>query len=237
MCVYLFLFCFFLSGIVVSSQWSYHIGRGLIRIESKSFSALLIDQKNWWATGPLPHLCFSKSSSQNFEIAILFSIVEMPNNYAFGDIITPPPPTASGERPLSYKIYPLFTYSICYWEVYINFLDGGGVEFSTGGIFHGDGSFQGVNFSGEILYWGTLPEFLYEIYHVSCFLFADSILRLEMLRIVVQGKLSPGFNFLESLIRGGIFLWRCSQISWNYLKNDQKLNRNQVFSTESKEQH
>jgi len=35
-----------------------------------------------------PHASFcSKSSGQNFEIAILFSIVERPKNYAFGDIM------------------------------------------------------------------------------------------------------------------------------------------------------
>jgi hypothetical protein len=35
-----------------------------------------------------PHF-FSKSSDQNFEIAILFSIVERTNNYAFGDTMIP----------------------------------------------------------------------------------------------------------------------------------------------------
>ena len=42
-----------------------------------------------------------KSSYQNFEIAILFSIVKKLNNYAFGDNITPQTP---GERALSYEI-------------------------------------------------------------------------------------------------------------------------------------
>ena len=36
-------------------------------------------------------------------------------------------------------------------------------EFSAGSIFHGDVSFQGVNFLGEILNWVNLPELLYEI--------------------------------------------------------------------------
>jgi len=57
-------------------------------------------------------------------------------------------------------------------------------EISAGGIFqgiifHGVGSVQGVNFSGEILHLGNLTEFLYEI------LLADSILRVEMLRVIV----------------------------------------------------
>ena len=66
---------------------------------------------------------------------------------------------------------------------------GGGVAdfplggFSTGMIFRAEGSFQGVNFSGEILHWGNLPEFLYKILLMSCFLFADSILCVEMLRV------------------------------------------------------
>ena len=31
------------------------------------------------------------------------------------------------------------------------------------GIFHEEGSFQGVNLSGEIIHNGNLPEFLYKI--------------------------------------------------------------------------
>ena len=40
---------------------------------------------------------------------------------------------------------------------------GGGDKFSAGGIFHGEGSFQGVNLLGEITHWGNLPEFLYNL--------------------------------------------------------------------------
>ena len=66
------------------------------------------------------------------------------------------PPTAPGERFLSYRICPLFMSSICYWEVCKHFSGGGG--FSSRGLprgefFIGEGSFQGVNFSGEVLYW------------------------------------------------------------------------------------
>ena len=49
-------------------------------------------------------------------------------------------------------------------------------KLSTGITFHCDGSFQGVKFSGVILHWGNLLEFLYEILLISFFLFADSIL-------------------------------------------------------------
>jgi hypothetical protein len=57
--------------------------------------------------------------------------------------------------------------------------------------------FPGGEFSGEILHWGNLPEFLYEIPLMFCFLFADTILRVEMLRVIVQDKFSPGLNCLE----------------------------------------
>ena len=40
---------------------------------------------------------------------------------------------------------------------------GGEDKFSAGRTFHGEESFQGVNFSGEILHWVNLPEFLREI--------------------------------------------------------------------------
>ena len=70
--------------------------------------------------GPLLAPFFLKSSDQNFEIAILFIIVEKPNNYAFAYKITPPP-TAPGGKSLSYRICPLFTHSICYWEVWLHF--------------------------------------------------------------------------------------------------------------------
>ena len=69
---------------------------------------------------------------------------------------------------------------------------------SAGTIFHGERSFQGLNFSEEILHYGNLPEFLYEILLVSYFLIADSILSAEMLRVIVRGKFSPGFNCLEN---------------------------------------
>jgi hypothetical protein len=36
---------------------------------------------------------------------------------------------------------------------------------------------------------------------------------------------------------GGNVIWRESQIFLYYLKDDQKLNKNTSFSTESKEQH
>ena len=81
--------------------------------------------------GPSPPFYFSKLSDQNFEIAVLFSAVERPNNNAFGDKMTSHSPWGMA----SYNISPLFTYSICYWEIRLH-LSGGG-EFSDGEIFYG----------------------------------------------------------------------------------------------------
>ena len=81
------------------------------------------------------HAHFSpKSLDQNSEIAILFTIVEKPNNYVFGNDLLPCSPRRRG-----YKLQslPVFTYSNGYWEVYRRFqrdflfggrVDGGGVR-------------------------------------------------------------------------------------------------------------
>ena len=76
------------------------------------------------------------------------------------------------------------------------------VKFSTGIMLSGEGRFQGVNFSRKILYQRNLPEFLYEILLMSCFLFADSILPVEKIRVGVLGKFSPGLNCLENKSMG-----------------------------------
>ena len=67
-----------------------------------------------------------------------------------------------------------------------------------------------MNFSGN------LPEFPYEIRLMSGFVFADSILRVETLR-VVQGKVSPGLNCLEneSMGRRDFFVEVWVHISWH----------------------
>ena len=65
------------------------------------------------------HAHFSpKSPDQNSEIAILFTIVEKPNNYVFGDDLLPRSPRGGAA---SYKLWPVFTYSNGYWEVYRRF--------------------------------------------------------------------------------------------------------------------
>ena len=68
--------------------------------------------------GPLPHHFSAKSPDPNFEIAILFSIVEKANNYVFEDDLISNSP---GGRSASYEVCPLFTNSVGYSEVYINF--------------------------------------------------------------------------------------------------------------------
>ena len=56
---------------------------------------------------------------------------------------------------------------------------------------------------------------------ISCFLITDSILGVEMLKVIVRGKFSPGLNCSDDISMGMGF---SRQISWRYLKNDQKSN-------------
>ena len=86
--VYLFLFFFF------SFPRDYRIDPFVLECRLRAHSSgnekfecpFLSDLKNRKAPRPPPMLIFSpKSPDQNSEIAILFSIVEKPNCYAFGD--------------------------------------------------------------------------------------------------------------------------------------------------------
>ena len=70
-------------------------------------------------------------------------------------------------------------------------------------------------------------------FHLSYFLFTDSILRVDMLRVTLRGKFSLGLNCLEDF-----FVEVEPDFPTLFLKKDQKLNINkQDFSTQSKEQH
>ena len=71
--------------------------------------------------------------------------------------------------------------------------------FCTGRIFHAERNFQGLNFSREVLHCVNLPEFLPKLLYMSCRLFTDSILGVEMLRVIFQGKFSPGLNYPEDI--------------------------------------
>ena len=89
----------------------------------KSSSALFKWPKNWRAPRPPPTLIVSQSQRikilrKKFEIAILFRIVENHNNYVFGNDFTPTIPKGGAA---SYKLWPVFTYSNSYWEVYRRF--------------------------------------------------------------------------------------------------------------------
>ena len=69
--------------------------------------------------GPLPYAhFFPKSTDPNFEIAILFRIVENHINYVFGMTHSP---TVPGGGAASYKLCPVFTYTNGDWEVYGRF--------------------------------------------------------------------------------------------------------------------
>ena len=59
--------------------------------------------------GPLSRPFFPKSPGQNFYMTILFSIVEIPNNYIFEDDLIPHSPRG---RAASYELCLLFTYSL-----------------------------------------------------------------------------------------------------------------------------
>ena len=67
---------------------------------------------NW---GPSHAHFFPKSSDQNFEIAILFSMVENMIKMSFRMTWSPKVPRGRAE---SYELYSMLTYSIGYWEVY-----------------------------------------------------------------------------------------------------------------------
>ena len=82
-------------------------------------------------------------------------MVERPNNYVFGNNMTPPP-KAPGGRSLSYKICALFMYSICYWEVWIHFLSGKGkTNFFLGRLSSGENFPSRGKFPGGELFGGN----------------------------------------------------------------------------------
>ena len=89
--------------------------------------------------GPLSCSFFPKVTSSNFQIAILFSVVEKFNNYVLEDDLIHHGPRG---RAASYELCPLFIYSIGYWEIYKSFQ---GDFFLMGG---------GVGLRGWIFSWG-----------------------------------------------------------------------------------
>ena len=79
------------------------------------------------------------------------------------------------------------------------------------GIIHGENFPWGRKFLEDGLSRGyfTLGEFARiparNSFHSSNFLFAKSILHVEMLRGIIQGKFPPGWNCQEDLSLGGDF--------------------------------
>ena len=124
-------------------------------------------------------------------------------------------PKAPG-RLLIYKMCPLF-YLFFFIVKHAYILRVGGVdEFSAGRIFHKEDSrwwiFQG-KFYTEWISQNSYTKFLY----ISCFLFTDSILRVEILKVVSRGKFSPELS-IGYFCGEGILPWRWSQVSWCYWK-------------------
>ena len=114
----------------------------------KSSSALFKWPKNWRASRPPPTLIFfPKSTDQNFEIAILFSKVENHNNYVFGDDLLPHNPWGKGCK---LQLWPVFTYSNGYWEVYRRFQG----DFICLGVGLKRGNYVGGSFLGGICHGG-----------------------------------------------------------------------------------
>ena len=80
-------------------------------------------------------------------------------------------------------------------------------------IFCGKGSSKGEHSKGNFTHGGEFAKIPTQIYfYLSCFLFSDSILHVEILREIDQGKHLLGWNCLEYLsVGGGIFCTRVPQ--------------------------
>ena len=119
----------------------------------------------------------------------------------------------------------------------MNFLPG---RFLAWGIFYGEDSFEGRNFRGKLYTGGICQSFYLKLFYFSYFLFADSVLRLEMLRVIVRGKF---FIWIELLVYLSVGRENfSSEVEPDLPKlfkklSDIKLKKHIFFSTESKEQH
>ena len=98
----------------------------------KAIEFFLNDKNRLKGNQPSPTpIYFPTLQDQNFEIVVLFNIVERSNDYLLRANMSP---VVRGERPEIYEFCPLFTYRevLRYWEVYIHFSKGG---FSAWGEF------------------------------------------------------------------------------------------------------
>ena len=93
----IFVYLFFIQGGSYRPSGPRILREGSFERKLKVLVPFLNDQKNWRA--PRPPLTFifpPKSTDQNFEIAILFSIVENHNNYVFKYDLLPQNPWGRG---------------------------------------------------------------------------------------------------------------------------------------------
>jgi hypothetical protein len=99
---------------------------------------------------------------------------------------------------------------------------GGEEEFSAGRILHRENFQWRGKFPGGEIFRGnfTLGKFVripIQFFFMSCFFFTNSIVGMEMLRVIVQGEFSPGLNCQEDIsVRMEIFPWKWSRVSWRY---------------------
>ena len=133
--------------------------RGLIRTEIKSYSTFLSEQEIGGQLGPLPGSFSSNVADQNFEIAILYNIVNKSNDCVFEDELIPQSPWRKSDK--------LWALPHCLHTV---FVIGKYIEFFKG-IFSGGGgwggaytwrSFHGGFFQGEKKIFkdrGGVPDF------------------------------------------------------------------------------
>ena len=93
-------------------------------------------------------------------------------------------------------------------------------EFSAEGILHGKnfpwrGKFRGGKLSRGNSTPGEYARVPIRNLCMYCFLFADSILHVDILKVVVRGKFPPGLNCTEDISVGrSIFLGKWSQIPY-----------------------
>ena len=148
--VYFFVFVFFSPRVIVSTQWSKTVVRGLILTEIKSSSALFQWQKKWRAPRPPPTLIFPQSHRIKILRKPIFS-AQSKNliTISLGTIYSPTVPV---EPTASYKLWPVFAYSIGSWEMYTRFQG----DFSVGGKVWGEGLCGGKVWGEEVMR-GELP--------------------------------------------------------------------------------
>ena len=97
--------------------------------------------------------------------------------------ITCPPPTAPGKKSVSHEIFLLFSYSICYWEIYRL-------------LFFGWGDFSGRNFIAEEICQNSYKKlFLFVLLSLSRLNFTVEMLRRSIWRKIFTGLLLSRASF------------------------------------------